>query len=217
MLLSRFSAALAVTGLLSGAPPHGSGAAQPSYLSHSAYMDLIRLQLACKSPLALMKVHTKRQSFPPISLTFRGHSYFQWPDKQVVVFDNVPGMIKAMVKDSPSIAPAAAWPTDYTVSVLEDNGTTTTFHCEPRDPNATLASADVALDDKTGEMAALHFTNKNGSQTTTQQTYQRLSGHDVIVSQTGTSQGPGYRADVETTLSDYQFNVPISPDVFAQK
>ena len=100
--------------------------------------------------------------------------------------------------------------------MLEDNGTTTTFHCEPTDPNATLASADVALDDKTGEMAELHFTNKNGSETTTQQTYQRLSGHDVIVSQTGKSQGPGYRADVETTFSDYQFNVPISPDVFTQ-
>jgi len=216
MLLSRFPAALAVTGLLSGALAHGSGAAQPSYLSHSAYRDLIRLQRGVKSSVAVIEVRTKMRSFPPISLTFRGHSYFQWPDKQVVVFDNVPGIIKGMVKDSPSIAPAAAWPTEYTVNVLEDNGTTTTFHCEPTDPNATLASADVALDDKTGEMAELHFTNKNGSETTTQQTYQRLSGHDVIVSQTGKSQGPGYRADVETTFSDYQFNVPISPDVFTQ-
>jgi hypothetical protein len=214
----RFSVTVALTGFLLGAVAQvSSGGEAPSYRPEAAYKNLLKLQRGIKSSIAVIEVRTKMRSFPPMSLTFRGHSYFQAPDKQTVVFDNVPGILKGMVKDSPSLAPAAAWPAEYDVTVSGDDGTATTFHCEPRDPDATLASADVVVDDRTGEMTQLSFKNKNGSETTTQQTYQRIGGHDVIVSQSGKSQGPGYKADVETTFSDYQFNVSIPADVFAQR
>jgi hypothetical protein len=212
----RLPVTLALSGLLLGLPLVSSGAA-PSYRSDPAYKNLVKLQHGIKSSVAVIEVHTKMRSFPPMSLTFRGHSYFQSPDKQIVIFDNVPGILKKMVADSPSIAPAAAWPAEYDVTVTGSNATTTTFHCEPRDPNGPLAFADVDIDQQTGQMATLHFKNRNGSETTTQQTYDRIAGHDVIVSQTGQSRGPGYKADVTTTFSNYQFNVAIPADVFDLK
>jgi len=187
------------------------------YAANPAYRHLLRLQRGLRSSVATIEVHTKMRSFPPMSITLRGHSYFLAPDQQAVVFDNVSGILKGMVKDSPSIAPAAMWPTDYDVSVVSDDGASSVFHIVTRDPSDIVQSADVTADDQTGEMTQLHFVNRNGSESTNQQTYARFGSYDVVVSSTGSTHGPGYKADTETTFSDYQFNVPIPPEVFAKQ
>jgi outer membrane lipoprotein-sorting protein len=122
-----------------------------------------------------------------------------------------------MVKDSPSLAPARLWQKTYRVSIVNDDGTATTFHLIPRDPSAQVASIDATVSDQTGYMTHIHFTNTNGSQVDTEQTYAMMGRRAVVVSTSGTTQGSGYKADVTTTLSNYQFNVPIPPSAFAQQ
>jgi len=167
------------------------------------------------SSIADIEVHTKMKSFPPLSLTFRGHSYFRAPDKQTVIFDDIPGPLKGMVKDSPSIEPAAMWERYYHVTIVGDDGSATTFHLVPRESSSPLASIEVTLDDTTGYMTQVHFVNANGSETATQQTYGQADGHAVIISQTGQSHGANYKADITTTFSNYQINVPVPDSVFA--
>jgi hypothetical protein len=174
------------------------------FQTNPAFRHMLTLQRGVHSSIADIQVHTKLKGFPPISLTFHGHSYFRAPDKQQVVFDDVPGPIKGMVRDSPSIEPAAMWDRYYHVAILSDDGSATTFHLVPRDLASPLASIDATLDDATGEMTQVHFVNTDGAETTTQQTY----------AQTGESHGSGYKADVTTTLSNYQMNVPVPDSVF---
>lgn len=197
-----------VVGLLLAADAAGDFRGNP------AFRHNVMLQRGLHSSIADIEVHTKMKSFPPMSLTFHGHSYFRGPDKQAVVFDDVPGPLKGMVKDSPSIEPALEWEHYYHVTIVGDDGSSTTFHLVPRDSSSSLASIDAILDDTTGYMTQVHFVNTNGSETTTQQTYGTVGRFEVIVSQTGQSHGAGYKADVTTTFSDYQINVPVPDSIF---
>ena len=216
MISLRLPIAFTLTALLAGAGLQASSDTGPPYRSSTAYRNMVKQQSGIKSSVAEIEVHTKMRSFPPMSLTFHGHSYFQAPDMQAVVFDNVPGVIKGMVKDSPSIAPAPLWPKHYEVSIVSTDGTSTVFHLVSRNPNDLVQSADVTTDDATGEMRQLHFVNRNGSEVTNQQTYSQFGSHDVVVSSNGSAHGSGYKADTETTFTDYQFNVSIPPEVFEQ-
>jgi hypothetical protein len=217
MLSWRSLGMLALTSLTVGGLAGPLTGAPLPYASNLAYRQLLRLQRGVTSSIATIEVHTKMRSFPPVSITLKGHSYFQAPDQQAVVFDNVSGILKGMIKDSPSLAPAAMWPQDYDVTIASDDGASTTFHLISRDPNDVVQTADVTVDDRSGEIGQLNFMNRNGSESTNQQTYGRFGSRDVVVSSTGSTHGPGYKADTETTFSDYQFNVPIPPDVFEKK
>lgn len=177
---------------------------------------MVRQSAGIRSSICDIEVQTKLKSFPPASFTFHGHSYFQAPDKQTVTFDNVPGPLRGMFRDSPHIAPAAVWPSVYEVTVAGDDGSTTTFHLVPKDSNSAIDHADVFVDDRTGLVSQFGFTNRNGSTVTTNNTYQRVGAHMVVAGQTGTADGHGYRAAVTSTFSNCQFNVPLPPGAFDQ-
>jgi hypothetical protein len=184
------------------------------FRSNPGFRHMVLMQRGIHSSIADIEVHTKMKSFPPLSLTFHGHSYFRGPDKETVVLDDVPGPLKGIVKDTPSIEPAVEWEQYYHVTLVADDGSATTFHLVPRDSSSSLASIDAILDDTTGYMTQVHFVNTNGSETTTQQTYGNVDRFAVIVSQTGQSHGSGYKADVTTTFTNYQINVPVPDSIF---
>ena len=180
-----------------------------------AYQRLLESQSGVQSSISDIEVHTKMRGFLPVSLTFRGHSYFRAPDQQTVVFDNVPGIIRGMVKNKPTLQTAAMWPRYYEIQVGGDDGAATAFHLTPLDSKSALASIDVTVNDETGYMTRLCFTNKNGPEVTTEQTYGEIERHAVIVAQSGETHGAGYRADVTTAFTDYRINVPVPDSVFA--
>ncbi len=203
--------AIFLLGLFLGADAAGDYRATP------AYKALLKLNRDVKSSISDIEVRTKTKSFPPVSITLRGHSYFKAPDQQAVVFDNVPGLLKGMVKDSPSIAPARLWPTHYSVSFQSNGDGTTTFHLTARSAADPIASADVTVDNRTGYMNAIAFANRNGSTVSNSLTYQRFGKRAFVVSQQGTATGKGYKADVTTTFSNYRVNVPIPSSVFTKR
>ena len=193
------------------------GAAPPGSLGNNAvYQKMLGRTVGINSLVADIEVHTHMRSFPPASFTFHGHSYFKAPDKQAVVFDDVPGLMRGLVKDSPSIAPVQVWPQRYEVT-FSDDGTNTTFHLVPKGGQAAIASADVEVTDATGLVTRYTFINQNGSKVTTEQTYERIGPHRVVVSQIGQARGHGYDAAVTTRFWNYRFNVPVSDSVFEQQ
>ncbi|MFY9779087.1 MAG: hypothetical protein WAJ85_01080 [Candidatus Baltobacteraceae bacterium] len=183
---------------------------------NAVYLKMLRWSAGVRSSVADIEVRTSMRSFPPASFTFHGHSYFKAPDKQAVVFDDVPGLMRGLVKDSPSIEPVPLWPERYDATVVGDDGTTTTFHLVPKDSQSQLASADVEVADATGLVTRYTFNNANGSSVTTEQTYERIGSHEVVASQVGHARGHGYNAEVTTVFSNYRFNVPVSDDVFVK-
>jgi hypothetical protein len=208
-IVSRFALASCVFALTLAAAP-----APGSLRANAVYEKMVRWSAGIKSSIADIEVHTHMRGFPPASFTFHGHSYFKAPDKQAVVFDDVPGLMRGLVKDSPAIEPVPVWPERYDVTIAGDDGTTTTFHLVPKDSQSQVAAADVDVDDATGLVARYTFTNTNGSSVTTEQTYEPLGRHQVVASQVGHARGHGYNAEVTTTFSNYRFNVPVPDDVF---
>ncbi len=178
------------------------------------YEKMLRWSVGIKTSVADIEVHTHMRSFPPASFTFHGHSYFKAPDQQAIVFDDVPHLMRGLVKDSPSIEPVPLWPERYDATVAGDDGTTTTFHLVPKDVASHIAAADVDVDDGTGLVTRYTFTNVNGSKVTTDQTYERIGPHEVVATQQGRASGHGYDAEVTTTFSNYRFNVPVPDEVF---
>jgi hypothetical protein len=171
-----------------------------------------------RSSIADIEVRTHITSFPPMRLSFHGHAYFRAPDKQSVVFDDVPGVLHGMVKDSPAIVPAPAWPKHYRVSVVDRSADgVAIFHLMPRNEDDPLESADVTVDDSTGLVSRYEFYNKNGSTVTTDQTYVTIGKRQFVASQTGNAKGRGYRAEVITTFSNFQVNVPVPDEVFEKQ
>ena len=201
--------ALTASVLLAASPIDSGWANSP------AYLQMLRGNRDVRSSVADIEVQTHLTSFPPVTLTFHGHSYFRAPDKQNVVFDDLPRMLSGMVKDSPSLLPAAAWPNRYDVAVVDSSVThVAAFHVTPRDANDPLESADVTVDDRTGLVSRFVFNNKNGSTVTTDQTYSQVGKYEFLTAQTGSARGPGYRAEVTTTFSNYRVNVRVPDSVF---
>ncbi len=182
-----------------------------------AYKKMVAMNRDVRSSIADIEVHTKVKSFPPMSLTFRGHSYFKAPDRQRVVFDNVPGMIEGMVKDSPSIAPAALWPQHYHVTVEKLGGGLRTFHLTALSAADPISAANVTADAKSGLMSRVSFVGRNGSTVSNDLTYMPLGKHMVVATQSGSAAGKGYKADVTTTFSNYRLNAAVDDAVFTKE
>jgi len=213
--LRRTACAGAIAALLVAASAPRAAADTGDFAATRAYQELVKSTAGIRTMSADIEVDTHLRSFPPLSLTFHGHTYFQAPDKSAVVFDDVPSMLKKMMSDSPSIAPAREWGTFYDVTVTGDDGTDTVFHLVPKDPGSKLDHIDATVGDASGLVTQYDFADKDGATTTTHNSYTRVAGHEVPDAQTGSSQGHGYRADVVTRFSNYRLNGPLPPDAFS--
>ncbi len=202
---------LAILSVMLVAP---AGAAPGGPFASAAYKKMVAQNAGLRSFEADIEVHTKLRSFPPVSLTFKGKTYFQAPDKSATRFENVPGALKGMVKDSPSIAPAATWRRHYAVTLVSDDGDVTIFHLVPKSSDDPLASADVTVDDRSGLVQQFSFENKNGSTVTSALQYAPVGPYMLVSSESGAANGRGYKSEVTTTFSNYQINVTIPSSVF---
>jgi hypothetical protein len=154
-----------------------------SVLSTSvAYQHLVQNWAGIRTMTSDVRVLTKKRGFPSISMTLDGHTYFEAPDKFATVFDGVSGLIRSMVSDCPSIAPPAAWPDVYGATLASDQNGKTTFRLIPKDPNSGLEHLDAIVNDATSLVEEYDFDGKNGTVTTTYNTYANVSGYVLIVS-----------------------------------
>jgi hypothetical protein len=186
-----------------------------SVLSASAaYQHLVQNWAGIRTMSSDLQVQTKNRGFPAISMTLHGHTYFEAPDKFATVFDGVPGVLRGMVSDRPSIAPPTAWPDVYGATLVSDQNGRTTFRLIPKDPNSGLVHVDAIVNDATGLVEEYDFDGKNGTATTTYNTYANVSGYALIVSQTGVSFGRGYHADVTASFTNYAINIQLPPNAF---
>jgi hypothetical protein len=183
----------------------------------AAYRHLVQNWTGIRTMSSDLEVKTKKRGFPPVSLTLHGHVYFEAPGRFITVFDGVPGLLRRMVSDRPSIAPPASWPDVYAATLVGDQNGETTFRLIPKDPNSGLDHVDAIVNDVTGLVEEYDFDGKNGTTTTTHNTYANVSGYALIVSQTGFSLGSGYHADVSASFTNYAINGQLPPDVFDNK
>lgn len=185
--------------------------------------------LAASSPAALLQrmtaVNPNLQSYTaslhvviafhtlPLSPTLDGNYYFKKPDKQAVVFDTVPVLAQQFQKIYPKIDPPSTWPEVYDVSILTSGGGTTTLRLTPK-RSGRVAHLDVTVDDASAMPSSYTWAYVDGGTVTFGQEYVRVGGNYLVRAQNGKVNLPSYNADVTTTFSNFQLNVPVPDTVF---
>lgn len=149
----------------------------------------------------------------PLNPTLDGNYYFKRPDKQAVVFDTVPMLAQQFQKVYPKIDPPATWQDLYEISILNANGGMTTLRLTPK-RTGRVAHLDVAVDDASAMPSSFTWTYVDGGTVSFDQEYARVGGNYLVRSQTGKVNLPSYNADVTTTFSNFQVNVPVPDTVF---
>jgi len=149
----------------------------------------------------------------PLSPTLNGSYYFKRPDKQAVVFDSVPILAQQFQKIYPKIDPPATWQERYDVAIQSSNGGTTMLRLTPK-RSGRVAHLDVAVDDASAMPSSFTWTYVDGGTVSFDQTYERVGGNYLVRSQSGRVNLPSYNADVTTTFSNFQINVPVPDTVF---
>ena len=149
----------------------------------------------------------------PLSPTLDGNYYFKRPDKQAVVFSSVPILAQQFQKIYPKIDPPATWPDLYDISVLGSNGGTTTLRLTPKHAGR-VAHLDVTVDEASAMPSSFTWTYVDGGTVAFDQVYARVGGNYLIRTQSGKVNLPSYAADVTTTFSNFEVNVPVPDTVF---
>lgn len=167
---------------------------------------------------ATMHANVVVRSFPlPLSLSLVGTYYHKEPDKTKVVFTSgVPMIGQQFDKLYAHIEDPSQWERVYTVTVVSDDGQTTSFRLVPRKAG-NVDRIDARVDDKTATVQSMRWNYANGGYAEMDDRYSTIGGNLLVTSQTGHVQEPGYVADITSTIDNYSINPTLSDDIFAQQ
>jgi outer membrane lipoprotein-sorting protein len=164
---------------------------------------------------ATLHAHVTMKSFPFLSADLVGTYYYKQPDKYKVAFTSgVPLIAQQFDKLYAHIEPPSRWRDLYAVTVVSDDGATTTFRLVPR-KRGNVEHIDATADDRTATVTSLRWNYYNGGNAEMTNHYSHQGGNVVVASQTGHVAEPGYVADISSTIDDYKLNAPLSDDIFA--
>ena len=218
--LERFfvAAALTLAVAAAGAPPVRADTA-PAMLGASndaLYKRMVVLNGAVKTYKADVHLDVALKTFPFISPSLDGNVYYKKPGKEAVVFDTVPALASQFKKVYPKVDPPGTWLALYSVAVLGDDGTNTTFRLVPK-RNGRVDHLDVKADDATATIRNYVWTYKDGGTVSFDQSFTSVGGNYLVQKQTGHVDLPSYKADVTSAFSNYKLNVDIADSVFQEK
>ncbi len=164
---------------------------------------------------ATMHANVALKSFPFLSVQLVGTYYHKEPDQNKIVFTSgVPAVAEQFDKLYAHIESPSRWRDVYTVSVVSDDGATTTFRLVPR-KKGNVDHIDAKAGDKTATVDWMRWSYDNGGYAEMNSRYGEVSGNLLVTSQTGHVQEPGYTADITSTIDNYRINAPLSDGVFA--
>jgi hypothetical protein len=77
-----------------------------------------------------------------------------------------------------------------------------------------VTSIDATVDDKSATVIGMRWNYGNGGYAALTQRYSEVDGNQVVTSQSGHVEEPGYSADIESTLTGYKLNPALADDLF---
>ena len=166
---------------------------------------------------ARVHVTTRMLSFPFLSPTLDGTSYYKRPSKFVVVFDRVPAYAAGFSKIFNNVGDPGAWSKDNVVSYagtrIWSGRQVYMLTVAPRQYSDILAYAHAIVDPATWELVEMTWHYRDGGTISMRQWYRRENGYDVLSEQSAEINFR-VRASSHATYANYQMNVPISNAVF---
>lgn len=169
-----------------------------------------------RSFTATMHANVELKTFPFLSVQLAGTYYHKEPDRNKVVFTSgVPAVASQFDKLYAHVEPPSRWRDVYRVTLLSDDGTTTSYRLVPR-KKGNVDHVDVRADDKTATVSSMRWNYDNGGYAEMNNRYGRVGDAIMVTSQTGHVQEPGYTADISSTIEGYRINADIPDSVFAE-
>ncbi len=166
---------------------------------------------------ARVHVTTHMLSFPFLSPTLDGTTYYKRPSKFVVVFDRVPAYAAGFSKIFNNVGDPGSWSKDNVVSYagtrVWSRRPVYILTVAPRQYSDILAYAHAIVDPATWELVEMTWHYRNGGTISMRQWYRRENGYDVLAEQSAEINFR-VRASSHATYGKYQMNVPISDSVF---
>lgn len=165
---------------------------------------------------ASIQANVHMRSFPYLSPQLQGTVYHKDPSLNKIVFTGgLPAIAKQFDKIYPRIESPSDWNRVYVVTQGADDGTTTLFKLVPR-KHGRVDHIDVGINDATAAVVSMRWSYNDGSgYALMQQQYATVDGHYVVVKQTGHVEQSIYKADIDSTLGNYKFNVPLADSFFS--
>ena len=166
---------------------------------------------------ATMRADVTLKTFPFLSTTLTGTWYHKEPDKDKVVFTGgVPMMGSQFDKLYAHIVSPARWKDVYDVSVVSDDGTTTTFKLVPH-KHGNVVNVDARANDADATVRYMRWNYANGGYAEMHDRYGQIGGNLLVTSQTGHVEEPGYTADITSTIDNYTINPSLPDSTFASE
>jgi outer membrane lipoprotein-sorting protein len=184
-------------------------------LSSVLFARMQKLNANLKTYKAELHLDVTMHTFPFLSSALDGNVFFKQPGSQAVVFEVVPALASQFKKLYAHLDPPATWASLYTLETLGDDGQVTTLRLVPR-KRGRVSYLDVAVDDGTATITNYRWNYTDGGFIAFAQTFTTINGNYLVNAQSGHVELPSYKADVKSTLSHYQLNVPIDAAVFNQ-
>ena len=188
--------------------------AEPAGAADDILARMAALNPSLHTYTATMRADVAMKSMPFLTLHLTGTYYHKEPDRNKIVFTSgVPLMAEQFDKLYANIEPPSRWKDLYTVSVVGDDGTTTSFRLVPR-KHGNVDRIDVRADNATATITSMRWNYSNGGYAEMHDRYAAIKGNQLVAAQTGHVEEPGYSADISSTFDDYSLNVPIADGVF---
>jgi outer membrane lipoprotein-sorting protein len=209
-MISIMKASLLVAAAIVAVLARPAGAADETLLARMS-----ALNPSLRDFTANLHADVTMKSFPFLSAQLAGTYYFKQPDKTKVVFSSgLPLVAQQFDKLYAHIESPSQWDNVYVVTVVSDNGSTTTFKLVPR-KDGNVDHIDAIADDKTATVTSMRWSYKNGGYAEMSNRYGQVDGNTLVVSQTGHVEEPGYVADITSTIDGYKINPPLDDGVFS--
>ena len=156
------------------------------------------------------------KSFPYLSADVSGNWYYRQPDKYKVVFTGgLPVIAQQFDKLYVRLEPPAQWKQLNAVTVTSDDGTSTHFRLVPKQ-QGNVESIEAVVDDKTATVTSIRWNYAKGAYAEVHNRYQSIDGNQVVASQSGHVEEPGYTGDITSTVDDYKINAQLPAGIFSQ-
>jgi hypothetical protein len=193
------------------------GSSAPAVASDGLLARMAALNPSLHSYTATLDADVTLRTFPFLSAQLKGTVYHKEPGLDKIVFTSgMPMMAQQFDKLFAHIVSPARWSDVYAVTVVSDDGTTTTFKLVPH-KKGNVDSIDAKADDKAATVGFLRWNYANGGYAELHQRYGAVSGNTLPVGLTGHVEEPGYTADITSTLDNYTINPPISDQIFVNQ
>ena len=164
---------------------------------------------------ATMHANVALKTFPFLSVQLVGTYYHKEPDQNKVVFTSgVPAVAEQFDKLYAHVEPPSRWRDVYRVTLVSDDGTTTTYRLVPK-KQGNVDHVEAHADDKTATVSSMRWFYANGGYAEMNNRYGKAGDAVVVTSQTGHVQEPGYTADITSTIDGYKINADIPDSVFS--